>query len=607
MFIDCFQNNGKPYLRVAESYSINDNGVYKNRKKIIRNLGPLDKFDDGEPDFVLRVRESFRNGKPIIGGLADLLLPDPEPDKVSVEFDKTNEEDCFCDPKNIGYFFLDSLYDALGIYDVLNLAKSRSEIGYDLNGLAKLLVFGRALEPGSKQMTFMRRDDYLFPVTSSKKQIEIYRALDILDEKSDAVQRRMNLKISKGIGRDKDICFYDVTNYWFETDDNDEDVCDDSGNVITEGIRKSGPSKAKNRKPIVQMGLFIDSNGIPISYKLFPGNHIDQTTLRPALKKTINKMDFDRVIVVADGGLNSGKNIAHIIEEGNGYIVSKSAKGSDRDTRKWILEEEGYVWNETKTFKSKSMIRGRTVTDEDGNKVKIKEKIVSYWSKKQHDYARHENEKFIRYLETVIEHPDKIKDKPRKIEKFLDKVEADKVTGEVVKTVTARSLNEDKIKEYFDIMGYYTIMTSELGMPDREVIDKYHGLSRIEDSFRIIKSDLEGRPVYVRTQEHINAHFLICFIALTMIRIIQYRVLVSQGKATKNVRGWESGITADKIKKALSGFIADALPGGIFRTTKVEGDLAAVFTAFGMDMTLRLPAVKEIRQLKLDIDKAGFI
>jgi hypothetical protein len=321
-----------------ECYSEISDGVRKDKKRTVFNIGPLERFDDGKPDFMKRLRDSFKDGHPIIGELNDLIDKDARRPKVHVEFDPNNPDDCICDPKNIGYFFLDSLYDSLGIYDVLSLAKSRSGIEYDLNGLAKLLVFGRALEPGSKQMTFKGRDEYLFPVANSENLIEIYRTLDVLDEKSDAVQKRMNLKISQGIGRDKDICFYDVTNYWFEIDDNDADVCDDSGNVIVEGIRKSGPSKAKNRKPIVQMGLFIDSNGIPISYRLFPGNHIDQTTLRPTLKKTINRMDFERVIVVADGGLNSGKNIAHIIEEGNGYIVSKSAKGSDKDTRAWILD-----------------------------------------------------------------------------------------------------------------------------------------------------------------------------------------------------------------------------------------------------------------------------
>jgi transposase len=607
MHIACVKNHGVPYLQVMESYSDISDGIRKDKKRSVKNLGPLSRFDDGKPDFMKRLRDSFKEGHPIIDELLDLVNADAPKPKVRIEFDPNDSDDCICDPKNIGYFFLDSLYDSLGIYDVLNLAKSRSGIEYDINGLAKLLVFGRVLEPGSKQMTYMGRNEYLFPVTSSNNQIEVYRALDMLDEKSDAIQKRMNLKISKGIGRDTDICFYDVTNYWFEIDDNDPDIANDFGEVIIEGFRKSGPSKAKNRKPIVQMGLFIDSNGIPIAYRLFPGNHVDQTTLRPALKKTIEKMDFGRVVIVADGGLNSGKNIARIIEQKNGYVVSKSAKGSDKKTRAWILDEADYVWNEAKTFKSKSKIRERTITDENGEKVKIKEKLVSYWSKKQYGHAMHENKKFIEYLNAVIENPDKLKDKQRNIDKFLEKEEVDKQTGEILDTVTVRSLDMKKLQEYFDIMGYYTVMTSELDMTDREVIDKYHGLSRIEDSFRVIKSDMEGRPVYVRTKEHINAHFLICFIALTMVRIIQYRVLVSQGKETRNVRGWESGITAANLKKALADFRADDLPGGHFRTTKITDDLAALFTGFGIDMTLKLPTLKEIRKLKFEIDKADFM
>jgi transposase len=435
---------------------------------------------------------------------------------------------------------------------------------------------------------------------------EVYRALDVLDAKANTIQKRMDLKISKSIGRSKDICFYDVTNYWFEIDDNDADMPDGIGGT-RDGMRKSGPSKAKNRKPIVQMGLFIDSNGIPIAYRLFPGNHIDQTTLRPTLRTTIAKMDYDRVIIVADGGLNSGKNIAHILKDGNGYIVSKSAKGSDKETKKWILEEDGYTYNKAGTFKSKSKIRERTVKDEDGNKIKIKEKIVSYWSKKQRDYALHENRKFVEYLNEVILHPDKLKDKPKKIEKYLEKTEADKETGEVVDTVTIRSLNMEKIQNDIDILGYYTVMTSETEMSDREVIDKYHGLSRIEDSFRIIKSDLEGRPVYVRTQEHINAHFLICFIALTMIRLLQYRILISQGKETENVRGWESGLTAKRIKEALSEFTADALPSGYYRIRKPGEDLMLLMNAIGVSPDIRIPSERELRQFKYRIDRTNIM
>jgi hypothetical protein len=217
-----------------------------------------------------------------------------------------------------------------------------------------------------------------------------------------------------------------------------------------------------------------------------------------------------------------------------------------------------------------------------------------------------ENAKFLEYLESVIANPDKLKDKPKKIEKFLKKTQADKETGEVLEnTVTLLSIDTDRIKEYLDTLGYYTLMTSEIDKSDREIINKYHGLSRIEDSFRITKSDLEGRPVYVRTPEHINAHFLICFIALTMIRLIQYRVLKHQGKNTLNEDGWESGVTAERIKGALGSFCAGELPGGYFLVTEPNDDMKLILRSFGIDADLRLPTLGNLRSLKRSFDKAG--
>ena len=604
MYIDQVINSGKPYLRVAESYSERIDGVRVNRKRTIRNIGPLSRFDDGNPDFLKRLKKSFKDGCPIIPGLEDLVLPAAALTKLRIEFDRLDDSCSFSDPKNIGYFFLDAIYDALGIYDVLNQYKSRSKLEYDLNGHAKTLVFGRALSPESKCATWRDRSGYLFDVVSSNNLIEVYRALDVLDSQSEKIQRRMNTRIEKLIGRNKSICFYDVTNYWFEIDDPDEDVVSKNGEVITEGMRKRGPSKAKNRKPITQMGLFIDDNGIPVSYKIFPGNHIDQTTLRPAMKETISKMGFERAVIVADGGLNSGKNLAHIVSQNNGYIVSKSAKGSTRETKDWILDDEGYVWNERQTFKLKSKVRTRTLIGEDGKSVTVKEKLISYWSKKQYDHALHENRKFIEYLHEAAIHPDKLKDKQSKLQKYLVKTEADKTTGEVLDSVSILSLDMEKINQDLGLLGYYTIMTSEVEMDDHAVIDKYHGLSRIEAAFRVIKSDLEGRPVYVRNARHINAHFLLCFIALTMIRLLQFKVLKRQGKVTNSTRDWEMGITADRIKAALSGFCADALPGGYYRLTKISEDLAYIATSVDVDVALRLPSEKELHKLKYKIDHA---
>jgi len=603
VYIDCVTNNGKPYLRVAESYTVKVNGVRKIRKRTIRNIGPLSRYDDGKPDFLRRLKDSFKEGCPIIGGLSDLLESQPQSRKIVIEFDREDELASMAHPKNVGYFILDGFYDSLGIYDVLNKHKSQSKIAYDLNGLAKLLVFGRILCPDSKLETFRSKDQYAFDITDSDSLIEVYRALDVLHETAEAIQTRMNHKIRQGIGRNTDICYYDVTNYYFEIEQNDADIVGKDG-VAREGLRKRGPSKEKRSEPIVQMGLFTDDRGIPIAYRLFPGNNIDQTTLRPAMKKSIDKLKFGRVIIVADGGLNSDKNIAHILAAGNGYILSRSTKRSTKAVKNWILAEEDYVWNDKRTFKVKSKIRTRTIKDECGQSHEITEKLICYWSKKHYDREMRENAKFIEYLEAVIANPDKLKDKPRKIEKFLKKMHIDTETGEVLDTKTHLVLDTAKLQAYKDLLGYYTIMSSEINKGDREIIDKYHGLSRIEDSFRITKSDLEGRPVYVHNPNHINAHFLICFIALTMIRLIQYKILNFQGKDLLNEDGWESGLSADRIKKALASFQADALPAGYYRLTKPNEDMRVILESLRIKGDLRLPTASELRRLKYSLDKA---
>jgi transposase len=365
--------------------------------------------------------------------------------------------------------------------------------------------------------------------------------------------------------------------------------------------------KENRREPIVQMGLFIDDNGLPVAYRLFPGNHNDQTTLRPVLEKELKTLGFNKTIIIADGGLNGDKNISGILKCGNGYILSKSTAKSNKAVKKWILDDSGYEWNESRTFKVKSMVRKRTIKDEKGNKEVIKEKLVCYWSQKHYKRELRENEKFIEYLKDVIANPAKLKDKSKKIEKYLKKVFVDKDTGEVIEADIKYFLNLEKIREYMDLLGFYTIMTSELTKTDREIIDKYRGLSRIEDSFRITKSDLEGRPVFVRTPEHINAHFLLCFISLTLIRLIQYQVLQYQGKNTDSSDKWESGVTAERIQKALDSYQVDALPNGYYRLTKPNADMQIILDAFGLNTNLKILTVAKLRQVKYNFDKTAFI
>lgn len=171
-----------------------------------------------------------------------------------------------------------------------------------------------------------------------------------------------------------------MTNFFFERDLPDDDITDEDGNSIEKGLRKMGVSKENRKQPIVQMGLFLDDNGIPISIEMFPGNTLDHLTLRTAMKNTVNDLDLNRFILVSDRGVYSGTNICHVINNGNGYIVSKSIKKSTGSDRQWIVEQDGYT-EESPDFKYKSKIAEVTVTDEDGKKKKIKQKVVVYWNR----------------------------------------------------------------------------------------------------------------------------------------------------------------------------------------------------------------------------------
>jgi transposase len=607
MNIACFKNNGVPYLQVQQCYSTVVNGKRTNRHRVIRNIGPLSRFDDGKPDYLKRLRASFKDGMPIIDSLADLAHAQSAPRIVSLDFDRKSDAECFCDPKNIGYFVLESLFKEMGIYDVLSMQKSKKTLGYDLVGIAEMLVFGRTLMPNSKLSTWEGRDAWLFDVATKSTLREVYLTLDDLDACSLAVQRRMNTKINSAIGRSREVCYYDVTNYFFEIDGQDLDNTGKGWGEDDEGLRKRGPSKAKNRKPTQQMGLFCDTRGIPISYKVFPGNHIDQTTLRPTMKESINEMGFERVVVVADGGLNSDKNICHCLSQGGGYIFSKSTKKSDKKTKSWIADKDGYISNAAGTFMYKSKIRTRIVKDENSIAHSLTEKVVSYWSFSHWLRDKEENRSFLEYLDKVREHPDKLKDKPKKIEKYLTKTQIDSDTGEVLDTKTVYGINEEKLAQDQALWGYYTLLTSEVDMPDCEIIDRYKGLSRIEDAFRTTKTDLEGRPVYVRTPGHINAHFLVCFIALTMIRLIQMRILAYLGRDPEARKRWSTGLSAERIKTALFNFKADAMPNGYFRTTRPDGDLQLIFESLGIDIDLCIPTLEQMRRFRFKILKGGFI
>ena len=615
--IELVKNNGKPYLRIAESRYIKEIG--RQKKFVLKNLGPLSKFDDGQPNFLERFREKFKNGEIEFDGFS---YYDKRISKYNYEFefDKNNPTAYSISFKNLGYIFLEKIYNELGINDTLNLEKSRSKITYDLNGLTKLLVMNRILNPDSKKGVFENKDNFFSQITDAKDINQIYRCLDVLDKKSQGIQQRINTSLKNStIGRKTDLTYYDVTNYYFETMYGDDDVyeVDENGNtkydkngkpiIKKKGLRKSGVSKENKKEPIVQMGLFIDNQGIPVSYNVFPGNTQDKTTFEEMIKTSLNDKKLGRVVVVADNGMNTQGNMYLLVEKGNGYIISKSVKKSWTKMSSWVTNEEGYkvITNEEGevVFKYKSRIYERTLRskekDENGEfkEKKVKEKEVVYWSKKHYEKEMNENDKFLEYLESCKENPDKLKDKQRRSQEFLKTIQIDKETGEIIKTKEIVILLEEKIKKYRETMGYYSIVTSEIEEDEKEIINKYHGLSRIEDSFRIIKSDLDGRPVFVRKNEHINAHFLICFIALVIMRVLQYKVLQLEEKNTLNVDGWEQGITAEKIKETLQGYQCSVDKNGICLITGVTEELLKIFKAYKVEYKLEAPTVTDLNKI----------
>ena len=604
MHIEVANNNGTKYLRLAHCRrGTNKKGVKTIVKQIVLNIGPLSRFDDGEPNYLERLRASFRDGRPLIDALKPYVGDAPKA-KTTVTFVE-GDATCIGSPKRLADVILDPVFEALGLDELFASVKHDSKIRYDLTGIVRLLTYERLLDPASKSATMAQNGKYLRPLVGSANDDSVYDALDVIDRNAAKIFRRMNTKIAQGIGRSPKVVFYDVTNFFFEIPRPDEDVADESGDVVERGLRKMGVSKENRKQPIVQLGLFLDDNGIPISFGTFPGNTLDHHTLRPAMKATVDTLALARFLLVADRGMYSGTNMCHVLDAGNGYIVSKSLRKSSRAEVAWALEADGYD-KPGADFRCKSRIVTRKVRDEGGRERTIREKVVIYWSRAFYERERRENESFLSFVERLRANPAGFRvtaAQSKSLRRFVKGDVLDKKTGKILDgTKLVAMIDDEKLKAFNDLFGYYQIVTSELEMPDREVIDKYHGLTRIEDQFREMKSTLETRPVYVRTREHINAHLMICFIALTMMRLIQRKTRQALGPDFGKGLDWTYGIPGARIAETLREWQANELPGGHYQMLNAsDGDIATLFRAFGVDVRARLYTKGDIRDLKSSV------
>ena len=396
-----------------------------------------------------------------------------------------------------------------------------------------------------------------------------------------------------------------MTNFYFEIGEPDGDFLDDEGTVLEKGLRKMGVCKEERKLPIVQMGLFMDDQGIPIAIETFPGNTLDHLTLRPALRKTVDGLDFSRFIMIADRGICNYQNLLHVLDAGNGYIVSKSLLKSTKKEQDWAYQEEGYTAI-SEDFKYKSRIVKKNVKDGNGNPRTIEEKVVVYWSRKFQKRAERENKKFLDFLKKLEEHPENFRIsavQSKSLRKFFKKECVNEKTGELLDSSHIRALIDfDKVAQYRRSLGYYQIITSELTMGAQEVIDQYHGLTQIEEQFRVMKGDLDTRPVYVRTPEHVTAHLMICMIALILLRVIQKR-LKGSGMIQPNLDVyWSSGLSGSRIQAALNKWNVDLLPGDLYRFMDVDDpDLKRILEAFGVRIPAKLYRRAELKHIKKEI------
>lgn len=486
------KKSGKTKLYVAQSYrNANNTPTCRN----VEYLGFLEDLVEDKPnalEYYEDYAKSFENAV------------------INIPVNLNSKNGTKSSPVNLGYVFLESTFINLGIEKYLKNYQKTNNIKYDLNKIMQLLVYSRILNPVSKLATYNMRNTYFEAFDINLK--DMYRSLGVMNEIKENIQLLAHKNISKQIGRDASLVFYDVTNYYFETE-------------IEDDLKKKGMSKENKRTPIVQMGLLIDSNGLPIAYGLFPGNTHDSCTLIPFIEKMRKQYNFGKVILTADKGLNSGKNLAYLKAKEDGYIVSQKIRGASKEFIDEVLSEEGYSYNDKKTFKIKSFIREREIRDENNKTVILKEKVVCFWSKSYDDREKHKREKLEERIIAYLESPSKLKSSNNYgIKKYLKLQNVDKETGEIKDIEPFVEFDREKYERDVNLDGYYTIITSELKLTDKEIIEKYRGLWKIEESFRVLKSDLEGRPVYVRTEEHVEGHFLVCFIALLIARLLEYNL-----------------------------------------------------------------------------------
>ena len=603
MFLKQSVSNGKKYLSFVQGYR-DENGKVK--QKTIKKLGYLD-------DLKKQYNDPIVFFKSIAKAYTDEQINEYTIKNIDSKFVDVNDND-----KNLGYAFLRKIYNELQLPFLLKQQNKLFNVKFDFNSIFELLVYSRILFPASKNETFSNKNKFFDNFNFSLK--DLYRSLDYFSQFKNDILKSIWINSKDKYNRKTNITYYDTTNYYFEISYNDSDLIDENGKILEKGYRKKGPSKEGRKTPIISMGLLLDEIGIPLSYDLFPGNESEKLQMRPSLKKSKNMFGIDKTIIVADRGQNTSDNTVFIAGKNDddhknhdGYIYGQSIVGADKEFKSWAIDPKGFVNDIVYDENGKPITYKETIKDEKGRilgyedkpvifkhksriyakKVQIKkdnkrnvtyiiyQKQLVYYSKKYAEKQKHERNLALAKAKDLIANPGKYTQATSYgCTKYINNIKFDKETG-VVPDGLLLTLNTDKIKEEEKYDGYYSIVTSEKELSDKKIRDIYKNLWKIEETFKVTKSSLETRPVYVWTKEHIEAHFLSCFVSLVIVRLLEQKL--AKKYSTK------------KIIEALKNFNCRKIEHDIYLNSYNSKIINELFDINNLDLTSKFLLLKKIK------------
>jgi len=524
MFIRVTKSKNHEYVKVVENYR--EDGKVKQR--VIANLGKLEDISQREAENIASKLLLLAKSKKAV--TQNELLPNLE------ELGRYN----------YGYVVYRKLWNRFKLDEILDKLVEGREIEYDFKSVIFSMVVDRLLKPKSKLALFNNKDDY-FNLNDKLNINHIYRSLDILSQNKINIEESLFNQNKTLFNISTDIVFYDVTTFYYESKSENE-------------LKKFGYSKdGKFGDVQVVMGLLIDKNGLPIGYELFSGNTFDSKTMVKVLDNLKGKFNLDNVVIVADRGLNSKINLKYIKDAGYDYLMAVSIKSLKKSMKDIILDKESYnnilatedskdglyVYktveydNEVEYYEEQKDTTGKIVKKR--KKIILKEKFVCTYSEKRARKDYYDRGRGLEKANKIIQENQKSSlTSTRSFKKFIQKETKEDNCKEFV-----MSMDWMKIKEQQQYDGFYAITTSRLDLEPLEVIQNYRNLYKIEDSFRVLKSTFNTRPIFHYKESRIEAHFIVCFIAFMIERDLEIRL-----KKSKSFQ--EQTITPDRIKEALN-------------------------------------------------------